>query len=240
MADIKWIKIATDIFDDEKILLIESMPDAYAIIVVWFKLLCLAGKQNNGGIFVLNDKIPYTEEMLATIMRMPLATVRLALQTFEAFGMVEIVDGTVTIPKWSKHQSFVDKKEYDRLAQQRHRAKLPSNVNDIVNDKSLNVKDKNKEERNKKEKERTKESKRFAPPSVDEVRKYCQEKGYRNVDPEGFVAFYESKGWKVGNQPMKSWKAATVTWERRDKKEAERPLTKLERAWGNRDDNGRI
>ena len=50
MADVKWIKITTDIFDDEKILLIESLPDAYSIIVVWFKLLCLAGKQNNSGV----------------------------------------------------------------------------------------------------------------------------------------------------------------------------------------------
>ena len=46
MADIKWIKITTDIFDDEKILLIESLPEADSIIVIWFKLLCLAGKMN--------------------------------------------------------------------------------------------------------------------------------------------------------------------------------------------------
>ena len=46
MADVKWIKIATDIFDDEKILLIESLPDSYAIITAWFKLLCLAGKMD--------------------------------------------------------------------------------------------------------------------------------------------------------------------------------------------------
>lgn len=45
MAEVKWIKIATDIFDDEKILLIEGLPDAYAIITVWFKLLCLAGRK---------------------------------------------------------------------------------------------------------------------------------------------------------------------------------------------------
>ena len=53
MADVKWIKITTDIFDDEKIILIESLPDAYAIITVWFKLLCLAGKQNNSGVFMM-------------------------------------------------------------------------------------------------------------------------------------------------------------------------------------------
>ena len=47
MSDVKWIKITTGIFDDDKILLIESLPEADSIIVIWFKLLCLAGKQNN-------------------------------------------------------------------------------------------------------------------------------------------------------------------------------------------------
>ena len=68
MAEVKWIKIVTDIFDDEKILLIESMPDADSIIVIWFKLLCLAGRQNNSGVFLMNGRIPYTDEMLATLL----------------------------------------------------------------------------------------------------------------------------------------------------------------------------
>lgn len=124
MADVKWIKITTDIFDDEKILLIESLPDAYAIITVWFKLLCLAGKQNNSGVFLMG-KLAYTDKMLATIFRMKEATVTMALQTFEQFGMVEIVDGVITIPNWNKHQtldSFEKKKERDRLYQAERRA----------------------------------------------------------------------------------------------------------------------
>ena len=88
MADIKWIKICTDIFDDEKILLIENLPEGDTIIVCWLKLLCLAGKQNNCGVFLINEKIPYTEEMLATIFRRPLNTVKLALQTFANFVMI--------------------------------------------------------------------------------------------------------------------------------------------------------
>jgi predicted phage replisome organizer len=106
MSDIKWIKICTDIFDDEKILLIEGMPEADSIIVIWFKLLCLAGKQNNSGVFMLNDRIPYTDKMLATIFRRKESTVTMALRTFEDFGMIEIVDGAITIPKWGKHQSL--------------------------------------------------------------------------------------------------------------------------------------
>ena len=124
MADVKWIKITTDVVDDEKILLIESLPDAYSIIVVWFKLLCLAGKQNNSGVFMMGQ-IAYTEEMLSTIFRMNLNTVKLALQTFEQFGMVEIIDGVITIPNWNKHQTldaYEKKKERDRIYQQERRA----------------------------------------------------------------------------------------------------------------------
>lgn len=70
------------------------------------------------------------------------------------------------------------------------------------------------------EKEKEKETKKkksvtFVPPSVEEVREYCRSVGSR-VDPEAFVAFYESKGWLVGNAKMKCWKAAIVTWEKRN------------------------
>ena len=166
MSDVKWIKITTDIFDDEKILLIESMPDSYEIIVVWFKLLCLAGKQNNSGVFLLNDRIPYTESMLATIFRMKESTVRLALKTFEEFGMVELIDGVITIPNWNKHQNLDQlekRKEYmrDYMKERRKKQNLiattatqedVSKVNDKVNGKP-NVNTLDKEEDKDKEKD---------------------------------------------------------------------------------------
>ncbi len=107
MSNVKWVKITTDIFDDEKILLIESLPEADSIIVIWFKLLCLAGKQNNNGVFVMNDKIPYTEKMLATIFRRKETTVQMALKTFQDFKMIEIIEGVITIPNWDKHQNIM-------------------------------------------------------------------------------------------------------------------------------------
>ena len=124
MADVKWIKIVTDVFDDEKILMIETMPECDTIIVIWFKLLCLAGKQNNGGVFQMGQ-MPYTDEMFAAIFRRPINTVRLALNTFERFGMIEIIRETVTIPNWGKHQSldaYEKKKIRDRERVARKRA----------------------------------------------------------------------------------------------------------------------
>lgn len=129
MADVKWIKITTDIFDDEKVLMIESLPSADSIIVIWFKLLTFAGKQNNDGVFIMNNRIAYTDEMLASIFRRDVNTVRLALKAFEDFGMIEIVDNVITIPNWNKHQTldaYEKKKERDRLyqAERRQRQRL--------------------------------------------------------------------------------------------------------------------
>lgn len=124
--EVKWIKICTDIFDDEKILLIEALPEADSIITIWFKLLCMAGKQNNDGVFMLTDKIAYTPEMLATIFRRKKSTIDLALKTFEELGMIETVSGVITIPNWGKHQS-IDKlqrqQEYQKLYKRQYRLK---------------------------------------------------------------------------------------------------------------------
>lgn len=129
MAEVKWIKIVTDIFDDEKILLIESLPDADSIIVIWFKLLCLAGKQNNSGVFMMGNTIPYTDTMLATIFRRKESTVRMALKVFKQFGMIEIIDGVITIPNWKKHQNLDaiesrNKRQREYMAEYRKKQKL--------------------------------------------------------------------------------------------------------------------
>lgn len=126
MSEIKWIKITTDIFDDEKICLIDALPDHDAILVIWFKILALAGKHNRNGLLMMSDKVHYTDEMLATIFRRPLNTVRMALGIFEQFGMVEIIDGIIALPNWEKHQNIdgMEKiKQQTRNRVARHREK---------------------------------------------------------------------------------------------------------------------
>lgn len=163
MAEVKWIKITTDVFDDEKILLIENLPERDSLIVIWFKLLCLAGKQNNSGVFMFSNRMPYTDEMLATIFRRPINTVRLALATFQQYGMIDIIDDVITIPNWNKHQSldaYEKKKARDRLYQAERRAAQKALIGEssdkssdiVVSDKEEDKeRDKNKKE-NKKEK----------------------------------------------------------------------------------------
>src|SRR5690625_3062277 len=114
-------------FDDEKIKLIEQMPDADTILIIWIKLLAQAVKTNSRGYIFLNENIPYTDEMLATIFNRPLSTIRLALKTFEDLVMIGIDDNSfINITNWSKHQS-VDKlaeiREKNRIKQQKFREK---------------------------------------------------------------------------------------------------------------------
>ena len=85
------------------------------------------------------------------------------------------------------------------------------------------------------EREKTKAKKKepshkFTPPIVEEVREHCQAKGY-TFDPETFCAFYESKGWKVGKTTMKSWKAACVTWQKRQESASEKEVPPELRDW---------
>lgn len=194
-ADVKWIKIVTDIFDDDKILLIESMPKADAIIVIWFKLLCLAGKQNNGGVFLLNGRIAFTDEMFATIFRRPLNTVRLALSTFEQFGMIEIINDTITIPNWEKHQKL-DALETsreatkNRVAKYREKQKLLADACNVTGSVTGNV--------------------TVTPGNADRIDKIREEENreYISSTDDDFSKFWDAYPRKDGKQDaIKAWKS---------------------------------
>ncbi len=64
---------------------------------------------------------------------------------------------------------------------------------------------------------------RFKAPTVEEVKAFCSERGLDRVSPEGFVAYYESNGWRVGRNPMRSWHSAAAGWNAREREKA-RPL----------------
>jgi predicted phage replisome organizer len=125
MSGVKWIKLSTQMFEDEKIRLIETLPEADTILIIWIKLLAQAGKTNATGYIYLNENIPFTDEMIATIFNRPIATVRLALKTFEQFGMIEISDEHfISVCNWEKHQNIegLEKiREQNRLRKQKER-----------------------------------------------------------------------------------------------------------------------
>ena len=156
MGDIKWIKLSTGIFDNRKIKQIETLPDGDTIIVIWVKLLCLAGTINDCGYIYLTKEIPYTEQMLASQFSRPLSTIQLALQTFEQFGMIEVIDNILMISNWEKYQNIVGMekiREQTRIRVANHRQKqkqLECNVTCNATVTQCNATDKNKN-KNKKE-----------------------------------------------------------------------------------------
>ena len=238
----KWIKITTDIFDDEKIQMIEAMPKGDTLIVIWFKLLCLAGKQNNDGVFRLGD-MPYTDEMFATIFRKNKKIVSFALKIFENFGMIETINSTKIIPNWEKHQAIelLDKmraQNRERVAKHRERQKSMSvpkadynaecnekcNITSNANVMPCNAIEKEidiyKEyilkEKEKSVKKEKKTASRFLAPTLEEIQAYCDERN-NGIDAERFLDYYTANGWVQGNgKPIKDWKATVRTWERAD------------------------
>ena len=240
MAEVKWIKLCTDIFDDEKVVLIESLPEGDSILVIWFKLLCLAGKQNNNGVFMFTNRLAYTDEMFASIFRRPIALVRMALHTFESFGMIEIVENVFVIPNWEKHQNL-DKLETiregnrQRIARYRERQKqLTAEKQEENNDVTLQkrygsvtvtpIEEDIDIKKNISQREIQKESvtcnvtsNEFEPfmsskPTLEQVLKVCKELGFEEEMGKQFFYHYNAIGWIKSGVPMDNWVSALNLW----------------------------
>ena len=142
MSSVKWIKINIDMFDDEKIKIIQAMPEGDSLLVVWIKLITLAGKTNDGGYIYIAENMPYTEEMLSTIMNKPINTIRLALSTFLSLKMIEEDTKGIYLVNFEKHQSL-DKmeklKEQNRIRVAKYRDKKKQELLECNNDVTLHV-----------------------------------------------------------------------------------------------------
>ena len=126
-----WWKCSTNIFDDDKILIIESTQKAKAdlIILIWFRLLTLSAKLNNNGIFEFNKK-PYPFEVLCQMLhksgKKGAEDVKLALTTLVMLGMIENNDGIIVIKNWNNYQSqdkYNEQLEKNRERQKKFREK---------------------------------------------------------------------------------------------------------------------
>jgi len=133
MPDVKWIKVTTDIFDDETMKLIDTLDDRDSIFVIWIKILTLAGKSNAEGALYLKDDVPYTTDMLATIFNRSLESVDKAINVFDKYGLIDLDNDVISVMNWEKHQN-VDKmlqirqNTRRRVAECRERKRPKSNV----------------------------------------------------------------------------------------------------------------
>lgn len=220
MAEIKWIKITTSIFDDEAIKVIEQIPEGDAILVIWFKLLVQAGIINDSGLVYFKKDIPYTEDMLATVFHKPVTLIRLALTTFEKFGMIEISDNrTILIRNWEKHQNIetldiIREQTRKRVKKYREKQKLLLSNSNCNVTPALHVTQCNAVEEDKEEDiERDKEYKYSLSLIEENEKKKNERENKKKVDPyinktnsifiDEYQKVFNSKPYLMANQRNK-------------------------------------
>lgn len=211
-----WMKLKEKFFEDETIAWLEEQPNGKEYVLFLLKL-CLKALNTDGVLIraVGNMYIPYDVAKLGEITRTDVDTVAVAMQLFQKIGLIEILeDGGIYISilknMVGSETPWAEKKRLYR-ENQKLLGQKEDNVQG-VSDKRKENKSKEKKEKNKKEKP---DKQAFTPPTLQEVQEYCRERGNR-VDPQRFIDFYEAKGWMIGKNKMKDWKAAVRTWERQD------------------------
>lgn len=215
MAEIKWIKISVDMFDNRKIKHIRKLPNGDTMALIWIMLLTMAGRCNDGGMIYLTKDILYTTKMLAEELDIKENIVKAALNVFERFDMIEQNGDLITVTGWHEHQNVeamdkVREQTRNRVAKHREAKKsvtsnascnvtvTQGNATDIETDKEEDI-------------ERDIESETITP-TLEQVTQYCNAKNSK-VDPLRFFNYYQAKGWIVGGEPMRDWKAMVDCWD---------------------------
>lgn len=121
-SEVKWIKIATTIFDNDKMQFINSLKNSDTIFYLWFRVLILAGKSNLDGALKLNQRVKYTDDILASIFDRDIKVVKEAMQLFVDLEMLERNKSDVYIVmNWSRYQSANDLADFRRKNAERQR-----------------------------------------------------------------------------------------------------------------------
>ena len=221
-----YLRLKDNFFDSDELKILESMKDGYLYSNILLKLYLRSLK--NDGKLVVNDRIPYNAEMLASVTGHQVGTIKQALSMFKELGLIEILEnGAIYM---LDIQNFIGKgsteadrqRLYDRrISEERKQKKLTQsrNLEEILEkstpeiEKELEIDIEIEKEIHSSAKSTTTKRKRFEKPTLSEIKEYCIERN-NNVNAEQFYDYYESNGWKVGKNSMKDWKAAVRTWER--------------------------
>lgn len=221
-----YLRLKDNFFDSDELKILESMKDGYLYSNILLKLYLRSLK--NDGKLVVNDRIPYNAEMLASVTGHQVGTIKQALSMFKELGLIEILEnGAIYM---LDIQNFIGKgsteadrqRLYDRrISEERKQKKLTQSRNleeilekstpeiEIELEKDIEI----EKEIHSSAKSTTTKRKRFEKPTLSEIKAYCIERN-NNVDAQHFFDYYESNGWKVGKNSMKNWQAAVRTWEK--------------------------
>lgn len=218
-----YLRLKDNFFDSDELKILESMKDGYLYSNILLKLYLRSLK--NDGKLVVNDRIPYNAEMLASVTGHQIGTVKQALSIFKDLGLIDVLENgaiyMLDIQNFiGKGSSEADRKREYRQRIETDRTNVQTNLRQI-SEKSPPEIEIELEREIKIEKEidssasTTTKRKRFEKPTLSEIKAYCIERGNK-VDAQHFFDYYESNGWRVGKNSMKNWQAAVRTWERRE------------------------
>ena len=217
-----YLRLKDNFFDSDELKILESMKDGYLYSNILLKLYLRSLK--NDGKLVVNDRIPYNAEMLASVTGHQIGTVKQALSIFKDLGLIDVLENgaiyMLDIQNFiGKGSSEADRKREYRQRIETDRTNVRTNLRQI-SEKSppeieieLEKEIKIEKEIHSSAKSTTTKRKRFEKPTLSEIKAYCIERN-NNVDAQHFFDHYESNGWKVGKNSMKNWQAAVRTWER--------------------------
>ena len=211
-----YLRLKDNFFDSDELKILESMKDGYLYSNILLKLYLRSLK--NDGKLVVNDRIPYNAEMLASVTGHQIGTVKQALSIFKELGLIDVLEnGAIYM---LDIQNFIGRgsSEADRKREYRQRIETDRTNVRQISDKTppeieLEIEKEIEKEIDSSAKSTTTKRKRFEKPTLSEIKEYCIERN-NNIDAEQFYDYYESNGWKVGKNSMKDWKAAVRTWER--------------------------
>ena len=232
MADVKWIKLTTDMFDNRKIKHLRRLPDGNNIVLLWVMLLTMAGRCNAGGMIFLTENIPYTTKMLADELDFEETTVELGIQALDQLNMIVTKNGFFSIAGWGEYQNLegletIREQTRQRVAKHREQKRLQgSNATSNVTVTLRNATDIDKDLDIDKEKDLS-----ISTPTAPKKHKHGEHKNVLLTDEEykklqdrfpdyeakieTFSEAIARKGYKY-----KSHYLAILDWARRDEKKA--------------------
>jgi predicted phage replisome organizer len=143
MAEVKWVKLTTDMFDNRKIRYLRRLPEGNNIVLIWVMLLTMAGRCNSGGMIFLTENVPYTPKMLADELDFEENTVLLALDALERLDMILTDNGVFAIAGWEEYQNIdgmekIREQNRDRKRLQRERQRQAL-LGDVSQDSHVTV-----------------------------------------------------------------------------------------------------
>ena len=129
MADVTWVKIAVDMFDNRKIKYLRTLPEGNNIVLIWVMLLSMAGRCNADGLIFLTENIPYTAKALANELGFEENIVQLALTVFEQLNMIVVNGEYFAVAGWQEYQNIegmekIRAQTRERVAKHRANQKL--------------------------------------------------------------------------------------------------------------------